>query len=169
MLDGQSHTQAAASVNNASMIDDESSFLIAVYRGLCEDLDMELRVDVFQFAKERGLSNKQALRAIEEAQARIEERPYAWDSSPEDVHEDDIDAAYETLVKLADEFLESQRIPPGCSVWFDGLFKRWRWTRPYDDKESTRGILSSTHGCSGSKHEAIQECKNSYIKSKQAI
>lgn len=166
MFDGL--TQANKSVNDATLVDD-SSILIAVYRGFWEDRDMELRIDVIQFAHDRGITSKQALRALEEAQARMEERPYAWSSIPDDVEEDDLNAAQELIAMYADRILEDDRVPPGCSVWFDGLCQRWRWKRPYEDSESVRGIQSHTHGAAPSKREAIQQCKDSLLKSKQAI
>lgn len=157
------------SVNDTQIIDSEVSILVAVYRGFWEDREMELRVDVVQFARARGITTKQALRALEEAQAQCEDRPYAWSSIPEDINKDDLHAAHEAIAKAADTMLEEDKVPPGCGVWFDGLFNRWRWKRPYEDSESTRGILSNTHGATTSKQEAIQQCKDSFIKSKQAI
>jgi len=117
----------ATCVNDASLISSDSSLLIAVYRGLWNDRDVELRVDVDSFARARGLTSKQALRALEEAQAQVEDRPYAWVSIPDDVEGDDLQAAHTWIATRADQILVEDQISPGCTVWFEGLCQRWPW------------------------------------------
>ena len=117
----------ASCVNDASLISSDSSILIAVYRGRWKDRNTELRIDVDSFARARGRTTKQALRALEEAQAQLEDRPYAWASIPEDVGEDDVNAAHEWISNRADQMLKEDRVPPGCTVWFDGVCQRWPW------------------------------------------
>lgn len=147
-----------AYVFNTPVCDDETTILIAVYRGFWDHVDMELNVDVIRFAQDRGISTHRAFRTLEEAQSTLEGREAG--SLPEDVHEDDLHAAHELIERLANELLEKDCVPPGCSVWFDGLCEKWRWSRPYNDRESDQGIRSHTHGGSFSRHEAILQCKN---------
>lgn len=130
----------ATCVNDASLIGSDSSLLIAVYRGLWNDRDVELRVDVDSFARARGLTSKQALRALEEAQAQLEDRPYAWASIPDDVEGDDLQAAHEWIATRADQILLEDQIPPGCTVWFNGLCQRWSWKKINNNKQNRRTI-----------------------------